>query len=150
MIPEYLFISVKDDVKVGVWDEKEQVWSTAEIEEFELHQGLRKLDFTTRKLAQMAILQSRCTDYPYKRWKLRCVENQKAILDIETRRGLNLTFEIGPEYLMLVVDQTGQDEEIFPELKHLKNKPFQPGYLLLELSKCGIHLLPRDEDANLG
>jgi hypothetical protein len=51
MIPDNLFISVKDDVKVGVWDEREQVWSTAEIEEFELHQGLRKLDFTTRKLA---------------------------------------------------------------------------------------------------
>lgn len=26
----------------------------------------------------------------------------------------------------------------------------QPGYLLLELSKCGIHLMPRDEDAALG
>jgi len=24
-----------------------------------------------------------------------------------------------------------------------------PGYLLMELSKCGIHLLPRNEDAKL-
>lgn len=130
------------------------MWSTPEIDEFLLDSQTRKLEFTTRKLAQMAILQSRCTDYPYKRWKLRCVENQKALLDIETKRGLQLTFEIGPEYLKFLVESDSEagatEGELFPELKHLKNKPFQPGYLLLELSKCGIHLLPRDEDANLG
>lgn len=64
----------------------------------------------------MAYLQSRCTDYPYKNWKLRCVENQKAILDIETRRGLKLTFEIGPEYLMFYVenDEIGSENEMWP------------------------------------
>jgi len=36
-----------------------------------------------------------------------------------------------------------------PELKHLNNKDFHPGFLLLELKKCGINLLPRDEDAKL-
>jgi cancer susceptibility candidate protein 1 len=49
----------------------------------------------------MAYLQSRCTDYPFKRWKIRCIENEKAILDIETKR-VSLSFEIGPEYLMLI------------------------------------------------
>lgn len=141
-------------MRVGVWDEREKVWSTAEIEDHNLFiekSSKKRLDFTTRKLAQLAFLQSRCTDYPYKSWKLRCVENQKAILDIETRRGLLLTFEIGPEYLTLLIEgHTAEGEEILPELKNLKNKPMQPGYLLLELSKCGIHLLPRDEDANLG
>lgn len=51
---------------------------------------------------------------------------------------------------MLLVEQSGLEEEVFPELNHIKNKKFQPGYLLLELSKCGIHLLPRNEDADLG
>lgn len=51
---------------------------------------------------------------------------------------------------MLLVEQSGLEEETFPELKHIKNKQFQPGYLLLELSKCGIHLLPRNEDTTLG
>ena len=97
----------------------------------------------------MAFLQSRCSDYPYKRWKLRCVENQKAILDIETRRGLSLAFEIGADYLMLLVEgpSEGEQGEVYPELRHIKNKPFQPGFLLMELSKCGIHIMPRDEDA---
>ena len=70
-------------------------------------------------------------------------------MDIETRRGLLLTFEIGPEYLMFVVEEEEGAEggERFPQLKHIKNKKLSPGYLLLELSKCGIHLLPRNEDA---
>lgn len=41
-------------------------------------------------------------------------------------------------------------EKSDPELKDLINKKFQPGFLLLELSKCGIHLLPVDDDAKLG
>lgn len=135
-----------------MWDENEKVWSTEEIDDLKLDTSTRILEFTTKRLAQMAFLQSRCTDYPYKRWKLRCIENQKAILDIETRRGLQLSFEIGPEYLKLVVeDEEGvEGAEQFPQLKHIKNKPLSPGYLLLELSKSGIHLLPRNEDAALG
>lgn len=90
----------------------------------------------------MAFLQSRCTDYPYKSWKLRCIDNQRAILDISTKR-IDLTFEIGPDYLMLT-------EKGEPELKHLVDQKFNPGYLLLELSKCGIHLMPDDRDAEIG
>lgn len=63
-------------------------------------------------------------------------------MDIETKR-INLTFEIGPEYLMLI-------EKSDSEFKDLIDKKFEPGYLLMELSKCGIHLLPVDEDAKLG
>ena len=150
-LPSYVFISENDELKVGVWDGEEKVWSTAEIEDIKLDMASRQLEFQTRRLAQMAFLQSRCTDYPYKRWKLRCVENQVAVLDIETKRGLQLTFEIGPEYLMLLVENKEDgSEEKYPELKHLKNQKFSPGYLLLELSKSGIHLLPRNEDAALG
>jgi len=143
MLPEYVFVAESDDIRVGVWDEKAKTWSTAEIDDLQLDKTSRKLEFTTKKLAQMAFLQSRCTDYPYKRWKLRSVENQKAVLDIETRRGLPLTFEIGPEYLKLLVEPEAEGApEVFPELRHLQNKEFVPGYLLLELSKSGIHLLP--------
>lgn len=141
-LPDYVYTTENDDVKVAVWDEKEQVWQTELIDDILYDRTARKLEFTTRKLAQMAYLQSRCTDYPYKKWKLRCVENEKAILDIETKR-LNLTFEIGPDYLMLI-------EKTDPEFRELVNKPLEPGYLLMELSKCGIHLLPVDEDAKLG
>lgn len=91
----------------------------------------------------MALLQSRCTDYPYKDWWFRCVEPDKAILTIWTKR-LKMIFEITPLYLTFV--DTNIDT---PELDHLRGKQLHPGYLLQELSKCGIHLMPRDEDAEL-
>ena len=96
---------------MGVWDEKELTWSTDLIDDYQIDTSTRKLEFTTRKLSQMAFLQSRCTDYPFKSWKLRCVGNQRAILDIVTKR-IELTFEIGADYLMLI-------EKSEPELKHL-------------------------------
>ena len=55
----------------------------------------RKIKFTTLKFAPMAMLQSRCTDYPYQSWKLRCIANDVALLDLETKR-LKLVFEISP------------------------------------------------------
>lgn len=61
---------------------------------------------------------------------------------METKR-LNLTFEISPLQLKLV----NNDEEA---LAHLNGKDgFTPGYLLQELAKCGILLMPRNEDAKL-
>lgn len=90
----------------------------------------------------MAYLMTRCVDYPYRGWNLRCIDNEVAILDIETKR-IKVTFEIGADYLMLI-DKTD------PEFKNLINKKLEPGYLLMELSKCGVHLLPVDEDAKLG
>jgi len=68
------------------------------------------------------MLQSRCTDYPYTSWKLRSISIDTAILDIETKR-MTLVFEIGKDYVKLL-----EREE--PELSHLVNRPFPPGYLL--------------------
>jgi hypothetical protein len=40
-------------------------------------------------------------------------------------------------------------ENTVSEFKHLSDIEFEPGCLFEELSKCGIHLMPRDEDAKL-
>ena len=90
----------------------------------------------------MALLLPRCTEYPYKSWKLRCVDEEKAIMDIETKR-LSLSFEIGPNYAMLI-------ERKEPEFAHLINKQFSPGYLLIELARCGVLLMPKDDDTKQG
>ena len=37
-----------------------------------------------------------------------------------------------------------------PEFQHLVNKEFHVGILLMELSKCGVHLLPEDSDVGRG
>lgn len=67
------------------------------------------------------------------------MDDQTALLDIVGKR-LKLVFEIGPGYCKLIE----RDE---PELQHLVNEKLQPGVLLHELSRCGIHLLPIDEDS---
>ena len=65
----------KEDLKVAVWNEKDKVWSTEPIEDsFEFEINSKKLSFHTKKFAQMALLLPRCTDYPYKSWKIRCIE----------------------------------------------------------------------------
>ena len=88
------------------------------------------------------MLQSRCTDFPYRSWKFRCIDNDVALLDLETKR-LNLVFEVSPLQLKLI----DCDE---PALAHLSGKDgFSPGYLLQEMAKCGLLLMPRNEDATL-
>ena len=139
VLPEYVFTTENDDVNVGVWDEKEQQWATEFIDDINYDKSTRQLTYTTIKLAPMAFLQPRTADFPYKKWKLRCIENEVALLDIETKR-VKLVFEIGVRYVKLI-----ENTEI--ELKDIANVQMSPGVLLMELSKCGIHLLPVDEDA---
>ena len=131
------------EVKIAIWDEAKQIWShehTGETTAF--NPAERLIKFTTLKFAPMAMLQSRCTDFPYESWKLRCVSEDVALLDLNTKR-LKLVFEITPLQLKLV-----QCDE--SSLQHLVDREgFTPGYLLEELAKCGILLMPRNEDAQL-
>lgn len=143
-IPSYLFIG--DDItalKIGVWDSAKNEWSTDYITfgKEDSKKDSRQILFTTTKFAPMAMLQSRCMDYPYQNWKLRCTAEDVAILTLQTKR-VKLEFEIKPLEVTLIRCD-------IPELQHLVDTPFAPGFLLLELQKCGINLMPRDEDAKL-
>lgn len=142
-LPSTIFMSEDTSaIKVSIWDKEHKRWSDDDIhDEIKFSKVTKELSFSTSRFAPMAMLQSRCTDYPYKDWWLRCVSEDKAILTIWTKR-LKMTFEITP--LCLALTQTSLET---PELAHIKNKSLTPGYLLAELSKCGIHMMPRDEDA---
>lgn len=72
---------------------------------------------------------------------MRCINDTTALLDLWTKR-TKLTFEIKPLSLKLI-------ENKIPELQHLVDTEFSPGYLLQELQKSGIHLMPRPEDAKI-
>lgn len=56
VLPDYIFITENDDIKVGVWDEKEETWATELIDDLQYDKSARKLEFTTRKLAPIAYL----------------------------------------------------------------------------------------------
>jgi len=64
-------------------------------------------------------------------------------LTVKTRRNFELNIEINPLNVRLV-------ECDFPELAHVVGVEYTVGMLLLELSKCGIHMLPQDDDAARG
>ena len=141
-LPSYIFTTSKDEIKVGVWDEEQNAWSADYIEDLAFDREKRELEFSTRKFAPISFLQSKVTDFPYDSWYLRCTGQEKALLSIVTKR-INVNIEIHPLCVKLVeMDQ--------PELSHLVNKEFHVGILLFELSKCGIHLQPEDEDAKRG
>jgi cancer susceptibility candidate protein 1 len=140
-IPEYVYISEKDEINVGWWDEENEKWETEEFMDVKYDKTNHIISFRAMRYAPFAYLQSRCTDFPYESWKLRCIDEKTALLDVTGKR-LTLTFEVGPDYVTLI-------ERKDPELEHLVDKKMHPGILLRELSRCGIHLLPEDRDFKL-
>jgi hypothetical protein len=103
-IPNSVFIG--DDItalKIGVWDSAKDEWSTDYIAfgKAESKKDSRQINFTTTKFAPMAMLQSRCMDYPYQNWWLRCIGEDLCLLDLWTKR-IQLTFEIAPLTIKLV------------------------------------------------
>jgi len=100
------------------------------------------LEFSTRKFGPFAYLQLKTTDFPYDSWYIRCIGENRALLSILTKR-IQIRIEIHPLFVKIV-------ENEHPELQFLVDKEMHPGMLLMELSKCGIHMLPDDEDAERG
>jgi len=69
-----VFTTEGDDIKVGVWDEDQEQWSTDYIEELTFDRTKREIEFQTRKFGPIAYLQSKTTDFPYDSWYVRCIE----------------------------------------------------------------------------
>lgn len=141
-IPSYVFIDEsRENIEVGWWDADNQVWQLDDFNDMKINKTTHQVSFQTARLAPFAYLQSRCTDYPYESWKLRCIEPEVALLDVQGKR-ISLTFEIGADYVQLI-------ERDDAELKHIVNVKMSPGMVLRHLSRCGIHLLPDDRDFKL-
>lgn len=82
ILPSYLYIHEKDKPRVAVFD-KDKGWTSEHIDELKFDTEKKQLTFNTNRLAPIAYIQERCTDYPYQSFKLRCIEDDKAILDIQ-------------------------------------------------------------------
>jgi hypothetical protein len=55
-LPDYVFTTEKDEIKVGVWDDDQQQWSSDYIQDLTFDKTKRELDFTTTKFAPCAYL----------------------------------------------------------------------------------------------
>lgn len=103
----------------------------------------------TYRLAPICFMQTRCLDFPYKSWKLRSIkENDLACLDIEGQR-LFIQFHIGSGFVQL--KKIMEKENLGGQLKefaYLMNKDMEPANLLYEMYRCGVNLLPVDQDSD--
>jgi cancer susceptibility candidate protein 1 len=142
-LPPNIYIHETDEHKVAVWDEAQMCWSSDYIEDLEYNRKEKELIFSTRKFAPMAYMQPKCTDFPFDSWYIRSIGEQLALLSIVTKRHIRINIEIHPLYVKLI-------DMPQPEISHLVNKELHPGILLLKLSKCGIHMMPEDDDAARG
>lgn len=71
------------------------------MEEVKYDLDKKIITFNTLRLAPFAFLQERSVDFPYQKWKLRCVGNEKAILDIVGKRD-TFRFMIHPGSIALI------------------------------------------------
>ncbi|CAK64192.1 unnamed protein product (macronuclear) [Paramecium tetraurelia] len=139
-LPSYIWIPNKENQKVwrvAFFDRVSEQWITDGVEDAKLDKGTN-IVASVPKLGPIGLLQERCLDYPYKSFKLRCVGNEKAILDIQGARDL-FKFEIGPGYIQLLKKDT--------EFQHFAYKKLLVGALFYELYRSGVNFIPVNEDA---
>ena len=136
-LPKQVYILPDDKVDVGIFYEGK--WSTDNITKITFDPNKKEVSFWTFTLAPHAFIADRCLDYPYNGFRLRCVEPEVALLDINTKR-IDLRFKIGPGWVQLV----DREED---EFAHITDKKLEPGMLLKELYNCGVNLLPVVDDA---
>ena len=107
----------EDKIKIGLFEEGK--WKISEnITEINYDHDTKVIKFKTYTLLPHAFISDRCLDYPYNGWKLRCVEPERAILEITTKR-IEIQFEILPNFMIL-------KKRMEPEFAHIVNKKMKP------------------------
>ena len=147
-LPKEVYVPDIETVLVGRYQEDTKSW-VFDAKNKETNIKEKSISFWAGDVGIYSLLVERNTYFPYKNWRLRCVEKYKAILNLETPF-LRFTFEITPEYVKLIQNSNPSNFKILnpiePELKHLVNREFKYDDLLFELRKCGMILYPASED----
>jgi len=120
--------------------QERKAWSQEQIAEVIFNPETRLLGFHTVELTGFAVIQARHIDFPYSSWSLNPQGNDRALLNLATPR-FNIAIEIDGKSCML------RDPTDVPELSDILGKPMSPAQLLQALKRCGINLMPVDEDA---
>jgi hypothetical protein len=97
------------------------------------------LGFRIKKLAPVAVLLPRITDFPFSTWFLRCISDKKAVLEVTGKR-MDFRFILEGSKVEFV------DALNLKELESLRGLKVSPGVIMLELKKSGILILPEDRD----
>lgn len=150
-IPSNLYIG-NPKKNIAIWIKERGAWAMdsdfIDRESIQFHMD-RTIDLHTYRLAPICFMQTRCLDFPYKSWKFRSIkENDLACLDIEGQR-LFIQFHIGMGFVQLkrIIEKDNLSGQSLKEFADLMNKDFEPEQLLYEMYRCGVNLLPVNQDA---
>ena len=138
-VQSHVYIPSDEDLQLCWWDQASSIWTDTDISDVSIDRESKIVSFKTKKLAPMALLLPRISDYPYSYFFIRSVSDTEALIDLTGPR-LSYKFRITPGCLEFI------NHNKIPELSHLDSVPQQPGVLLFNLSKCGVHLLPENRD----
>eukprot|EP00814_Leptocylindrus_danicus_P015955 CAMPEP_0116028262 /NCGR_PEP_ID=MMETSP0321-20121206/15279_1 /TAXON_ID=163516 /ORGANISM="Leptocylindrus danicus var. danicus, Strain B650" /LENGTH=644 /DNA_ID=CAMNT_0003502093 /DNA_START=887 /DNA_END=2821 /DNA_ORIENTATION=+ len=116
-------------------------WTNETLCDSSFDETSKILSFSINSMGIYALLQSRCTDYCYREWSVSPTSSAEIIYSIKTQRFLVKFVVQGPTCRLISPD--------LPELSNLTcdNQAYHPAYLLGQLSRRGIHLMPSDRDA---
>ena len=128
--------------QVGWWDDEAEEWKTEGVTDVKVEDGT--LTYSSVKLTNLALLQSRVAMTPYKRWSMRPTSSGESCIISVTpntnRFGKTpIELEAGDGWCRLVSPD-------IPELSALRQEKSSPFVLLNRLSECGVHLMPEDRD----
>lgn len=150
-IPSNLYIG-NPKKQIAIWIKEKGAWvldsDFIDRESIQFHMD-RTIDVHTYRLAPICFMQTRCLDFPYKSWKFRSIkESDLACLDIEGQR-LFIQFHIGMGFVQLkkIIEKDNLSGQSLKEFAGLMNKDFEPEQLLYEMFRCGVNLLPVNQDA---
>mmetsp|Transcript_9273 Transcript_9273/g.9272 ORF Transcript_9273/g.9272 Transcript_9273/m.9272 type:complete len:424 (+) Transcript_9273:342-1613(+) len=138
-LPSNVYLPDPNGYKVCWWDSTTLSWSNNEIADLNFDAVSKTIAFKIKKLAPLAVVIPRITDYPYSYFYLRAVSDDKVLLDVTGKR-MPFSFIITPGNLEFVNTQN------IIELRYLEGVKMPPGALLFELSTCGVHLIPEPRD----
>ncbi|CAM6083575.1 unnamed protein product [Calypogeia fissa] len=132
-------IHLKDVPEIGWWDEEQQLWQKEGISDVLYEPGSRKLTLQTTKAKIMAVIHNRVSQFPYTSWNICPISRQEALMTLVTPL-MTFTIEIGVGWCKMISPE-------FPECKSFAKEEVPPKVMLKRFSKCGIHLMPTDDDA---
>lgn len=126
--------------RVAFWDAEAKEWSQERIAEVSYNRETRLVGFHTVELAGFSIIQERHIDFPYASWSLHPIGDDATVLTLVTPR-FAVEIKIQNKHCCLI----GPTD--VHELDSLFHKPMSPAQLLEALKRCGINLMPVDDDA---
>ena len=153
-VPSKCFIKVppnlimSDDVTVKLWNPEARDWTDEAITDFQYSESTRLVQFLMATVGTIAFVRSRTVDFPYRSWTLDAQRSSDsrdgAFFEQQAR------FTVHTPRFEVVIDIKGTGCSLARAFNKavvgLVDVTMTPGLLFSKLQKCGVNLLPIEDD----